>query len=142
MIELCKAVVQNSITFSGLPLSPGLRDDECILGWSGRRIDGVPENFFANVYVCVKELAMGLYIEVGAYGYDLYIRDVFSTLYWGRTITEDELENNKETIIEEIKNALAKAWNDLPQFPQKIFQEKEGQKRLLELFRREGKLIE
>ena len=135
MLETCKTVIQSSVTLSGLPLSFGLAwhgsDAEYVLGWSGRRTEGIPENFFAQAYVRVKKFATGVYyIEVGACGYDLSTGDrFFTSTYWGETVTPDKLENERKTLIGKIKAALIEAWNGLPQLYQKVLQKKTEQKR-------------
>lgn len=67
--------------------------------------------------------------------------DGFSELYWGRTITVHDLDNNKAELIREIKDAILMAWDNLPLLHQKILTSKEQKKRLIEQLRAEGKLI-
>ena len=146
MKEAMKILVQDVISLTGLPISPGLpghdSGSDYELGWSGRRTAGMQQSFFAQVHICGNQLVLGFWIEVRAYGYDLAIhRDGFSEPYWGRTISSNDLENSRELLVKEIRYAVTKAWNDLPQLYQKMLQDKTRQERLLEQLRREGKLI-
>lgn len=146
MKEAVEILVQEVISLTGLSILPGLpghgSSDDYELGWGGRRTERMPENFFAQVHICGNELALGFYIEISAYGYDLVTRDGFSELYWGRTIALRDLEDNREGLIGEIKNVVVRAWGDLPALHQKMLMQKEEQERFLEQLRREGELIE
>ena len=146
MKEAAEILIRDVVSLTGLPISLGLpghgSSDDYELGWSGRRTEDMIENFFAQVHICGNELVMGFWIEVRAYGYDLITRDGFSKPYWGRTITSNELTNNRELLIEEIKGVIMKAWNDLPQLYQKMLQQDIEQKRFLEQLRQEGKFVE
>lgn len=146
MKEVVEILVREVISLTGLSILPGLPGHgsgyDYELGWSGRRTERMPENFFAQVHICGNELELGFYIEVRAYGYDLVTHDGFSELYWGRTINTRDLENKREELIREIENVVVKAWDDLPVLRQKMLMQKDERERLLEQLRREEKLIE
>lgn len=146
MKEAIEALVQDVIARTGLPIVPGLpghgSGDDYELGWSGRRIEGMPENFFAQIHICGNKSVMGFYLEVDAYGYDMVTRDGFSIPYWEGIITRDTLHYHKGSLREEIREVITRVWNDLPRLYQEMMQEKREQERLLERLRREGKLAE
>lgn len=151
LLEKMEAVILEAISLTGLPITPGGGRGEYDVAWSGRRIEGMPENFFAEVFVggidlrteegCLSGPSFVLEVRVG--GYDLVDhRNEFSGLYWGHTVTDDDLERDSAALVQELKNCVRVAWNDLPRFYRKMLAEKEQQKGVLEQLRREGKLVE
>lgn len=56
MKEAVENLIQEVISLTSLSISPGCGSDDCELGWSGRRVDGIPENFFAQARICGNEL--------------------------------------------------------------------------------------
>lgn len=142
MCEKVKSLVEEAITFSGLPItSGGARDDAAYhFGWSGRRIDGVLENFIAEIFIGARDAELGVVIEVRALGYQENTRDVYGRLYWENTITPDALEERSLQLRAELEAVFVRVWNELPELHIKMLKNKEGHHQLLDHLRRVGLL--
>ena len=120
MQDTVRVLVEEAIALTGLPIMFGVpvdnSDQDLELVWSGRRTEGLPEDFFAHVHIGASELALGFFVEVSADGYKPEDRQGFATPYYGTTISAKDLEGAKRpALVSEIRNAIERVWNDLPE---------------------------
>lgn len=141
MIERVRRLVEDAIVRSGLPITPGVRDDDYKFGWSGRRVDGMPESFVAKVEVGIKEVDSLFSIEVYAFGYDVVSRSRgFSRLYYLDAFTAEQFVQKSDPVPDELRSSICLAWEDMPLTYQNCLEEEEEFKRFCEHLRREGLL--
>jgi hypothetical protein len=145
MREKVDALLRRAIIMTDLPISAGLpwhgSNYDYEIGFSGHRTDGIPENFLADVIIFGKKQGADFYfVQVMAQGQetvsdlDLAVRlsarrNGFVATYWARVIRDRDVTDNTAPLVEEIKNAIIEAWNDLPQLHQDMLRRKAGQER-------------
>lgn len=143
--------IEEAITRSALPLTRGgMKDDGFEFSWYGRRQAGLPENFYAIVWVGWKKIESGqYYASVGVFGYNLNDHgQSFSSLV--AMVLASFLEDrdgfliflNRLLFVEDLRKMIAEAWEKLPYHYQKMLREISDRERMFRELKERGLLRE